>query len=213
MIDSMDGAEEPTSSGWRSSGLRPQRGRMTGFLVAILGGGCPSHSRLLSTALQHHFPVDWTWTWMWVGEVEEEVVERMARRRRRCDDMSLLLSNAGRWIEEERLPSWALQNGPGSRSLWRAQAQRRRPLRVKAAPSARPAPRAPVKLTRPPSASLTLRPSAPTPPSTQSRTRSGGFDVPPASSQASLKRVFHASPGAAHVWARWKLPHSALYVQ
>jgi hypothetical protein len=60
----------------------------------------------------------------------------------------------------------------------------------------------------PPSASLPLRPSAPTPPSTQSRTRSGGFDVPPASSQASLKRVFHASPGAAHVWARWKLPHS-----
>jgi hypothetical protein len=53
-----------------------------------------------------------------------------------------------------------------------------------------------------------LRPCAPTPPSTQSSTSSGGFDIPPASSQASLKRVFHASPGAAHVWARWKLPHS-----
>jgi hypothetical protein len=52
MIDSMDGAEEPTSSGWRSSGLRPQRGRMTGFLVAILWGGSPSHSRLLTVVLR-----------------------------------------------------------------------------------------------------------------------------------------------------------------
>ena len=138
----------------------------------------------------------------------------MARRRRRCDDMSLLLSNAGRWIEEERLPSWTLQIAPArdpsgglKHNVAGHSGSKLHPLHRLHRPhglhrvhlSNSPAP---------PSASLPLRPSAPTPPSTQSRTRSGGFDVPPASSQASLNRVFHASPGAAHVWARWKLPHS-----
>jgi hypothetical protein len=151
-------------------------------------------------------------------------VERMARRRRRCDDMSLLLSNAGRWIEEERLPSWTLQNAPArdpSGGLKHnvaghsgSKLHRLHCLhdclhdclhglhRVHLSNSPAP-PQLSCRYAPPP-----LRPCAPTPPSTQSSTSSGGFDVPPASSQASLKRVFHASPGAAHVWARWKLPHS-----
>jgi hypothetical protein len=37
---------------------------MTGFLVAILGGGLSVAQSL--AWLQHHFPVDWRWWRQWV---------------------------------------------------------------------------------------------------------------------------------------------------
>jgi hypothetical protein len=107
---------------------------MTGFLVAILGGGLSVAQSL--AWLQHHFPVDWRWwrqwvevggggwRWWWNVWRGDEGDAMTCRRRMPADGSRKKDYRAG--------PCKC----PGSRFLWQAQAQRRRPLRVKAAPSA-----------------------------------------------------------------------------
>jgi hypothetical protein len=195
----MDGVEEPTSSGWRSSGLRPQRGRMTGFLVAILGGGGVVRSTvtcLVAASFPGRLEVveavgggGWRWWWnVWRGDEGDAMT---CRRRMPADGSSKKDYRAGPCMPRLAIPlASSSTTSPATQGQSCTVCHRLHGLhRVHLSNS--PAP-----------------PSFPAATPHQHSSSSGGFGVPPASSQASLKRVFHASPGAAHVWARWKLPHS-----